>query len=57
MIIYPDLGYGAVVLTNSDFSLPDVAIEIAHRALGGSIDAIRRASHLEFNYRGSFLEE
>jgi len=54
MIIYPDLGYGVVVLTNSDFLNPDVAIEIAHRALGGSIEAIRAASHLAFNYRGSF---
>jgi hypothetical protein len=51
MIIYPDLGYGVVVLTNSDALNPDVAIEIAHRALGGRIDAIRRASHLEFNYQ------
>ncbi len=57
MIIYPDLGYGAVVLTNSDLLNPDVAIEIAHRALGGRMDAIRRASHLEFNYQGPFLEE
>jgi CubicO group peptidase (beta-lactamase class C family) len=57
MIIYPDLGYGAVVLTNSDALNPDVAIEIAHRVLGGSMDAIRRASHLDFNYQGPFLEE
>jgi CubicO group peptidase (beta-lactamase class C family) len=57
MIIYPDLGYGAVVLTNSDFLDSDVAIDIAHRALGGSMDAIRRGSHLDFNYRGPFLEE
>jgi hypothetical protein len=57
MIIYPDLGYGAVVLTNSDALNPDVAIEIAHRALGGSMDAIQRASHLAFNYQGPFLEE
>ena len=57
MIIYPDLGYGAVVLTNSDALNPDVAIEIGHRALGGSVDAIRRGSHLEFNYQGPFLEE
>lgn len=57
MIIYPDLGYGAVVLTNSDLLSPDVAIEIAHHALGGSMDAIWRASHLEFNYQGPFLEE
>ena len=55
MIIYPDLGYGVVVLTNSDALNSDVAIEIAHRALGGSMDAIRRASHLEFNYRGPSL--
>jgi CubicO group peptidase (beta-lactamase class C family) len=57
MVIYPDLGYGAVVLTNSDLLNPGVAIEIAHRALGGSMDAIRRASNLEFNYRGPLLEE
>jgi CubicO group peptidase (beta-lactamase class C family) len=57
MIIYPDLGYGAVVLTNSDALNPDVAIDIAHRALGGNMDAIRRASHLAFNYQGPFLEE
>jgi hypothetical protein len=50
MIIYPDLGHGVVVLTNSDALNPDVAIEIAHRALGGHIDAILRASHLGFNY-------
>ena len=58
MIVYPDLGYGAVVLTNSDFLNPGVAIEIAHRALGGSMDAIRRAAlSQEFNYQGPFLEE
>jgi CubicO group peptidase (beta-lactamase class C family) len=57
MIIYPDLGYGAVVLTNSDALNSDVAIDIAHRALGGSIDAIRRGSHLEFNYQGPFVEK
>jgi CubicO group peptidase (beta-lactamase class C family) len=52
MIIYPEHGFGAVVCTNSDLLNPDVAIEIAHRALGGKINSIRRASHLEFNYRG-----
>jgi CubicO group peptidase (beta-lactamase class C family) len=57
MIIYPELGYGAVVLTNSDALNPDVAIDIAHRALGGSVEAIRDASHLAFNYEGPFLEE
>ena len=57
MIIYPDLGYGAVVLTNSDFLNAGVAIEIAHRALGGRIDAIRRAAlSQEFNYQGPLPE-
>ncbi len=52
MIIYPEHGFGVVVCTNSDLLKPDVAIDIAHRALGGKISSIRRASHLEFNYRG-----
>jgi hypothetical protein len=56
MMIYPESGYGVVVLTNSDWGNPDVAIDIAHYALGGRIDSIRHASHLEFNYRGPFLE-
>jgi len=51
MIIYPDHGFGVVVCTNNDLLNPDVAIEIAGRALGGKIEPIRRASHLEFNYR------
>jgi CubicO group peptidase (beta-lactamase class C family) len=51
MIIYPEHGLGVVVLTNNDLLNPDVAVEIAHRALGGKIDPIRRATHLEFNYR------
>ncbi len=51
MIIYPENDFGVVVLTNSDSFNSDVAIEIAHRALGGKIDPIRRATHLEFNYR------
>jgi amino acid transporter len=51
LIIYPEHGFGAVVCTNSDLLKPDVAIAIAHRALGGKISSIRRASHLEFNYR------
>jgi CubicO group peptidase (beta-lactamase class C family) len=51
MIIYPEHGLGVVVLTNNDLLNPDVAIEIAHRALGGEIDLIRRATQLEFNYR------
>jgi CubicO group peptidase (beta-lactamase class C family) len=58
MVVYPDLGYGAVVLTNGDFLNPGVAIDIAHRALGGSMDAIRRAAlSQEFNYQGPFLEQ
>jgi len=50
MIIYPKHGFGVVVLTNNDLLNSDVAIEIAHRALGGKIEPIRRAIHLEFNY-------
>ena len=50
LIVYPKHGFGVVVLCNNDLQNPDVAIEIAHRALGGLIDPIRRASHLEFNY-------
>ena len=57
MIINPQLGSGVVVFTNSDMLNPDVAINIAHRALGGKIESIRRASHLEFNYDGPFLDE
>jgi CubicO group peptidase (beta-lactamase class C family) len=53
MIIYPDLGYGAVVLTNSDLLNAGVAIDIAHRALGGHVDAIRCAAlSQELNYQG-----
>jgi len=51
MIIYPKYGFGVVVFTNSDLLNPDVAIEIAHRALGGKIEPIRSASHLEFNQK------
>jgi CubicO group peptidase (beta-lactamase class C family) len=51
MIVYPEHNFGVVVCTNSDFLNPDVALEIAHRALGGKIEPIRRALHLEFNYR------
>jgi len=50
MIIYPEDGFGVVVLTNNDLLNPDIALEIAHRALGGQIEPIRRAIHLEFNY-------
>jgi CubicO group peptidase (beta-lactamase class C family) len=51
MIIYPDHGFGVVVCTNNDLLNPDVAIEVAGRALGGKIEPIRRASHLQFNYQ------
>jgi CubicO group peptidase (beta-lactamase class C family) len=53
MIIYPERGFGAVVCTNNDLLNPDVAVEIAHRALGGKMEPIRRAVHLQYNYRGS----
>jgi CubicO group peptidase (beta-lactamase class C family) len=52
MIIYPEHGWGIVVCTNNDLLNPNVAVEIAHRALGGKIEPIRRAVNLEFNYRG-----
>jgi hypothetical protein len=52
MIIYPEHGFGVVVCTNNDLLNPNVAVEIAHRALGGKIEPIRRAVNLEFNYRG-----
>jgi CubicO group peptidase (beta-lactamase class C family) len=51
MIIYPKHGLGVVVCTNNDLLSPDVAIEIAHRSLGGRIEPIRQAINLEFNYR------
>jgi CubicO group peptidase (beta-lactamase class C family) len=51
MIIYPASGFGVAVCTNNDLLNPDVALEIAHRAVGGEIEPIRRAIRLEFNYR------
>jgi len=50
MIIYPEHGFGVVVLTNNDLVNSDVAIEIAHWTLGGKIESIRWAIHPEFNY-------
>ena len=50
MIIYPDHNFGVVVCTNNDVLNSDVALEIAHRALGGKIESIRRAMNGEFNY-------
>ena len=57
MMINPGSGSGVVVFTNSDLLNPDVAVNIAHRALGGKIEPIRRATHLEFNYDGPYLDE
>jgi CubicO group peptidase (beta-lactamase class C family) len=51
MIIYPEHGFGVVVLTNNDMLKPDSAVDIAQRALGGEIEPIRQAIHLQFNYR------
>ncbi len=51
MLIYPEHGFGVVVCTNSDLFNPEVALDIAQRALGGNVDSIRRAMHLELNYR------
>jgi CubicO group peptidase (beta-lactamase class C family) len=57
MMINPQSGSGVVVFTNSDLLNPDVAVKLAHRALGGKIEPIRRATHLEFDYDGPTLEE
>jgi hypothetical protein len=56
MIIYPEHGFGVVVCTNNDLLNPDVAIHVAGHALGGKIETIRRASHLQFNYQGGSME-
>ena len=50
MIIYPQSGFGIVVCTNNDLFNPDVALEIAQRALGVNIDTIRAAIHLKYDY-------
>ena len=57
MMVYAESGAGVVVFTNNDWFNPDVAIAIAHRAMGGKIEPLRRATHLAFNYSGPFLEE
>lgn len=49
-MIYQDLGFGVVCVTNSELLDPDVAIEIAHYAVGGDIEPMVRASGLAFNY-------
>ena len=51
MIIYPEHEFGVVVCTNNDLFNPDVAVEIAHRAIGGSIEPLRMAIHLQYDYR------
>ena len=50
MIIYPEHEFGVVVCTNNDLLNPDVAVEIAHRAIGGSIEPLRMAIHLQYDY-------
>jgi CubicO group peptidase (beta-lactamase class C family) len=39
------------VASNSDLLNPDVALEIAHRALGGEAEPLRAAIHLQYDYR------
>lgn len=48
VILWPEKGSGLVVLTNSEWGQPDVAIEIAQKALGLNLESVIRASHLEF---------
>ncbi len=52
IIVYPAHRFGVVVCTNNDLFSPDAARDIAHRALGGKIEAIVRGMRLEYNYRG-----
>jgi CubicO group peptidase (beta-lactamase class C family) len=54
VIFWPEKGSGMVVLTNSEWGEPDVAIEIAQRALGLNLESVIRASHLEFSGELSF---
>ncbi|MCP4662682.1 MAG: beta-lactamase family protein [bacterium] len=49
MVIYPDQGFGVVVFTNSDVFRPLIVFDVAHRALGGEFEGIRRAARLELN--------
>jgi len=50
MVIFPDEGSGVVVCTNNDMLNPDVALEIAERAIGKEIEPLRAAIHLEYDY-------
>ena len=52
MIIYPESKFGVVVCTNNDLLNPDVALEIAERALRENFDTIRSAIHLNYDYSG-----
>jgi hypothetical protein len=49
VIFWPGQGSGMVVLTNSEWGEPDVAMEIAQRALDLDLGSVIRASHLEFS--------
>jgi CubicO group peptidase (beta-lactamase class C family) len=50
MVVFPDNGSGVVVCTNNDLLNPDVALEIAERAIGKEIEPLRAAIHLEYDY-------
>lgn len=50
MIVFPESGFGVVVCTNSDLLNPDAALEIAQAAIGGDIETIRAAIHLNYDY-------
>jgi hypothetical protein len=50
MIIYPESKSGVVVCTNNDLLNPDVALEIAQRALGENFNTIRKAIHLNYDF-------
>jgi hypothetical protein len=39
----------------TDLLNPDVAVTIAHRAVGGKIEPLRLATRLAFNYHGPLL--
>jgi hypothetical protein len=51
MVIYPNVGFGVVIVTNCDFTHPFIHFDIAHSILGGQFDSIKRAVNLEFNYK------
>lgn len=50
MVVFPDDGSGVVVCTNNDLLNPDVALEIAERAIGKEIEPLRAAIHLGYDY-------